>query len=159
MYRFLIGLSIDGVGEETARLLANHFGSLEAITTADTDDISIIHGIGDTVGQSVTTWFAEDAHTSLVDNLLEHVKIVNPMVVIGRNLEGKIFVLTGTLETMTRDEAKEKIRQNGGKVSGSVSKKTSFVVVGKDAGSKAVDAKKLGIPQLTEAAFTDLVAK
>ena len=159
LYRFLIGLSIDGVGEETARLLANHFGSLEAITTADTDDISIIHGIGDTVGQSVTTWFAEDAHTSLVDNLLEHVKIVNPMVVIGRNLEGKIFVLTGTLETMTRDEAKEKIRQNGGKVSGSVSKKTSFVVVGKDAGSKAVDAKKLGIPQLTEAAFTDLVAK
>ena len=139
--------------------MANHFGSLEAITTADTDDISIIHGIGDTVGQSVTTWFAEDAHTSLVDNLLEHVKIVNPMVVIGRNLEGKIFVLTGTLETMTRDEAKEKIRQNGGKVSGSVSKKTSFVVVGKDAGSKAVDAKKLGIPQLTEAAFTDLVAK
>ena len=158
LHRLLIGLSIDGVGEETARLLADTFGSLEALQAADAATIATIYGIGDTVGVSVSTWFAQPKNKDFVAALLPHLTISNPT----RNsnatkLTGETFVLTGTLPTLTRDEAKDLIRKAGGKVSSSVSKKTDYVLVGADPGSKAAHAAELGVTELDEAAFKTLL--
>lgn len=159
LYRLLVGLSIDNVGEETAQLLANTFGSLEAIRTAKLDDIAAIHGIGDTVAESVSEWFADSLHQQTLKELLPHLKIENPtQSTAAQTLAGKTFVLTGTLESYTRDEAKKAIQARGGKVSSSVSKKTHYVVVGAEPGSKADEAERLGVVQINESAFQKLLA-
>lgn len=160
LYRLLIGLSIENVGEETARLIADTFGTLEAIKRASTTDLAAIHGIGEVVGESLVAWFADKNHQQILKELLPHLTIENP---VARNtnqtLTGKTFVLTGTLESMTRDEAKDLVRLQGGKVSSSVSAKTDYVVVGVEAGSKATEAKRLGVKILTESDFQKLVAR
>ncbi len=158
LHRLLIGLSIDGVGEETARLLAGTFGSLDAIANASQSEIAAIYGIGDTVGQSVCNWFAQPKNAEFLSQLLPHLVIQNPQVnTAATKLHGETFVLTGTLETYTRDEAKDIIRKAGGKVSSSVSKKTDYVLVGSDPGSKATQAQELGVKILDEAAFDALL--
>ena len=160
LHRLLVGLSIDGVGEETARLLAEHFGSLEAIQKASVEHIDAIHGIGDTVAQSLTEWFASPENKKLIQELLPHLDIQNPeKTTTSPNFVDRTFVLTGTLTSLTRDDAKEEIRKRGGKVSGSVSKKTDFVVVGADPGSKAANAQKLGVTTLSEDEFVALLKK
>lgn len=160
LYRFLVALSIDNVGEETARLLSESFGSLEALSKASVEEIEAIHGIGETVAESITGWFSESSNQKTLTEILSHVTIINPDVSFSNSkLNGETFVLTGTLENLTRDEAKDLIRKSGGKVSSSVSSKTDYVVVGDSPGSKAEDAKRLGVKILTEKEFVKLVAR
>jgi DNA ligase (NAD+) len=158
LHRFLVGLSIDGVGEETARLLADRFGTGAALRAATVPDIASLYGVGDVVAEAVVLWFKDKNHRHLVDELLKH---VTPVVeeTTSATLEGKTFVLTGTLERFSRDEAKEEIQKRGGKVTGSVSKKTDYVVVGAEPGSKATDAAALGVTILDESAFVALMEK
>lgn len=158
LHRFLVGLSIDGVGEETARLLADRFGTVAALRAATVPDIASLYGVGDVVAEAVVTWFKDKNHQHLVDELL---KYVTPFAeeAVSATLEGKTFVLTGTLTKYSRDEAKEEIQKRGGKVTGSVSKKTDYVVVGAEPGSKAAEADKLDVPSLNEAAFLKLLQK
>lgn len=158
LHRLLVGLSIDNVGEETARLIAQRFGSLEEIRRAPVGEIANIHGIGDTVAESVVEWFAKKENQETVQSLLPYLRITKPERTSSNSkITGKTFVLTGTLASLTRDEAKQMIQQGGGKVSSSVSKKTDYVVVGSDPGSKAADAKRLGVNIVDEAAFVRLV--
>jgi DNA ligase (NAD+) len=158
LYRLLIGLSIDGVGEETARLLADTFGSLEQLQSATKDDIAAIYGIGETVAQSVDAWFALPKNRDFLAALTAHLVIKNPTISSNATkLSGEAFVLTGTLQQFTRDEAKDAIRKAGGKVASSVSKKTSYVLVGTDPGSKADTAHELGVKVLDEEQFVALL--
>jgi len=158
LYRLLIGLSIDGVGEETARLLADTFGSLEQLQSATKDDIAAIYGIGETVAQSVDAWFALPKNRDFLVALSAHLVITNPTISSNATkLSGETFVLTGTLQQFTRDEAKDAIRKAGGKVASSVSKKTSYVLVGTDPGSKADTAHELGVTVLDEEQFVALL--
>lgn len=158
LYRLLVGLSIDGVGEETARLLADTFGSLEGLMQADQATIAAIYGIGNTIGASVSSWFAEPKNQEYLHDLIPHLSIVNPVLNSNATkLAGETFVLTGTLESFTRDQAKDMIRKAGGKISSSVSKKTDYVLVGRDPGSKAEQAAELGVKILTEQDFITLL--
>lgn len=159
LYRLLIGLSIENIGEETARLIADTFGSLEIIRGASVEEVASIHGVGDTVAESLVGWFADKSNQTLLTNLLPHLQIENPSSQSQTDVfVGQTFVLTGTLKQMTRDEAKDIIRKNGGSVSSSVSKKTAYVLVGSEPGSKASDASRLKVPVLSEEAFLKLVA-
>ncbi|MCA9363459.1 NAD-dependent DNA ligase LigA [Candidatus Kaiserbacteria bacterium] len=158
LYRLLIGLSIDNIGEETARLIAETFGSLAAIQKASLAEVVAIHGVGETVAESLVSWFADPNHQVVLKELLPHLNIINPEEVKGSaKLAGQSFVLTGSLEGLTRDEAKDLIRKNGGTVSSSVSKKTSYVIVGAEPGSKAAQAEKLAVPVLSEREFLNLI--
>ena len=158
LYRLLIGLSIDGVGEETARLLADTFGTFTKLETATEAEIAEIYGIGDTVAQSVRAWFTLPTNQVFIETLTRHLTIVNPAAQsTAAKLHGQTFVLTGTLEQFTRDEAKDLIRRAGGKVVSSVSKKTDYVLVGRDPGSKAKVAYDLGVNTLSEGQFQELL--
>jgi len=160
LHRLLVGLSIENIGSENARLLADSFGSLESLQSATIEQMSAIHGVGEVVAQSVFNWFAESTHQKSLANLLPHITIENPTQnATNQTLVGKTFVLTGSLETFTRDEAKNAIQSLGGKVSSSVSKKTDYVVVGSDPGSKASEAQRLEVAILDEFAFSTLVAR
>lgn len=157
--KFLVGLSIGQVGEETAIDLAKHFGSLEKIKNASFEELDSIDGVGDIVAHSIFDWFRDKNNQHLLEKLLQQVKIKS---LTGRacksgKLEGKRFVLTGTMEGMGRDEAKEKIRSLGGDVSGSVSSATDFVVAGEKAGSKLDKAEELGVKVLSEEEFLKLM--
>lgn len=161
--RFLISLSIDQVGEETAYDLAEHFGALKNIQNASKEELENIEGIGGIVARSIFDWFREKENQKLLNRLLKHVTIPQqgPSLLKlqqGRSLLGKTFVLTGTLRGFSRDEAKAKIRALGGNISGSVSKNTDYVVAGADPGSKYADAKKLGIKILNEKEFIELIS-
>jgi DNA ligase (NAD+) len=169
--RFITGLSIDNVGEETAILLANTFGSIKKLAKASLEKLDAIDGIGEVVARSIHNWFASAANQKLLEGLLEQVKIKNPAgakkdgsVSAGSTLgaaktskfTGKTVVLTGTLTSMTRDEAKEIVRSQGGNISSSVSAKTDFVIAGDNAGSKLQKAEDLGVAVLGEEALRDL---
>lgn len=156
--RLLIGLSIDQVGEETAYDLAEHFGSLEQIRGASAEELERISGVGDVVARSIHAWFQDPAHADLLDRLLSHVTIVKQKKIKGAAFSGKTFVLTGTLSSMTRDEAGERVRAEGGEVSSSVSKKTSYVVAGENPGSKYEKALELNVPTLSEEEFVALLS-
>lgn len=155
-YRLLVGLSIEHVGEETARLLAKYFGSVDELRSADTETIAAIHGIGDTVAQSVTTWFSSKKNQSDLTELLKYIEVVESENVQSTALAEKTFVLTGTLDTLSRDEAKDMIRESGGTVSSTVSKNTDYLVAGKDPGSKYEKATALGVLILDEKKFMEL---
>jgi len=160
LYRLLVGLSIANIGEETARLLAETFGSLEEIKKVSVEDIAAIHGIGDTVAQSVALWFSNAENIKTLDEVTSYLEIKNPEKnSASQPLSGKTFVLTGSLESYTRDEAKSAIQSLGGKVSSSVSKKTDYVVVGSDAGSKADEAERLDVQTLNELEFSKIIAR
>lgn len=156
--RVIAALGIRNIGQAAATLLCEHFGSLDAIRNASAADIAAIEGFGGIMAQSVADAFAEKKFNNLVDTLLSNgVEMLYEKRSTGDNrFAGLTFVLTGTLPNLKRDEAKAKIEACGGKVSGSVSKKTDFVVAGEDAGSKLTKAQELGIPILTEA---ELLAK
>ncbi len=156
--RFIVGLSIPEVGEETARDLAEHFGTLEKLRAATRADLEAMNGVGPRVAASLTTYFADKHNKKVTDDLLKQVEIINPTLKKkSTKLAGKTFVLTGTLPTLSRDEAKAKILAAGGKVSGSVSKKTDYVVAGENAGSKQTDAEKLGVPILDESGLIEML--
>jgi DNA ligase (NAD+) len=158
--RVLMSLSIDGVGEETAILLADTFGTIDALRTADTQTIESINGIGPVVASAVHDWFHDARNKVGLDALLSQLDIKQPIRNKGVQasvFSGKTFVLTGTLNTMTRDEAKEAIRIRGGSVSGSVSKATTYVVAGGEPGSKYDKAVSLNVPVLSEDEFSKLL--
>jgi DNA ligase (NAD+) len=156
----LFGLGIRFVGERAAGLLARRFGSLEGLAAATVEEIDDIYEIGETVAQSVHDWFADPANRRLVERLAEAgVQAEAPAeAALSTALRGKQFVLTGGLEGMTRGEAKAAIEQRGGRVTSAVSKKTDYLVYGKDPGSKYDKAQELGVKCLDEAGFRDLLA-
>jgi DNA ligase (NAD+) len=154
--RFLFSLSIPQVGEETAEDVEKHFKTLEKVQIATVEDFVKINGVGDVVAQSIVDFFKEKDHKILVEELLKYVTIKKVESISGSRLSGKTFVLTGTLETMSRDEAKVKIKNLGGDVTSSVSVKTSYVVAGNDPGSKYEAAIKLGVKVLDEEGFLKL---
>ncbi len=157
--RFLVSLSIPHVGEEIAIMLSDAFGMLSNIRKAAEEKLSAIEGIGPIIAKSVRQWFDDAENAKLTEKLLEHVKIQNPQKPIAsrQSLKALTFVLTGTLSTMSRDEAKDLIRARGGKSVGSVSKNTDYVVAGDAPGSKYDEAKKLGVKILSEDEFTKLL--
>ncbi|HRZ30252.1 MAG TPA: helix-hairpin-helix domain-containing protein, partial [Candidatus Paceibacterota bacterium] len=160
--RFIVGLSIPNVGEETAEDVAEHFGSLEKIQTAKLEDLQAIEGVGEVVAQSIFDWFRDADNKKLVQDLFKQITPHfenpegSPREKVGK-LKGKTFVLTGTLPTLSRDEAKRLIKKNGGKVSSSVSSKTSFVLAGTEAGSKLKQAEGLGVTIIDESEFYKLI--
>ncbi len=156
--RLLYGLSIDHVGEETARLLSAHFGTIEKVRRASLEELVAIDGIGEVVAQSVFDWFRRTEKVAILDRLLEHVRVQKDAApATNGRLAGKAFVITGTLASMSREEAEEKIRALGGTASSSVSKKTSYLVAGESAGSKLDKARQLGVQVLNEAELLALL--
>jgi DNA ligase (NAD+) len=159
--RLLNALGIRMAGERAAQLLAARFGTMERLLAATEADINDIYGIGPQIAQAVTTFLAEPRNRATIERLAAAgVAMTEEGHTEGpRPLEGKTLVLTGGLATLSRDQAKDLIIRMGGRVTGSVSKKTDYVVVGEDAGSKADDAKRLGVATLDEAAFLKLVGR
>ena len=156
--RLLFGLGIDGVGEIAARQLARQFGTLDAIAGASEADILGIHGMGEAIAQSVTQWFANPAARRLVEKLRRRgLNFEEPRQKTTGALKGTTVVLTGTLETLSREDATELIESNGGKVTSGVSKKTTFVVAGADPGSKLEKARTLGVRVIDEHELKRLV--
>jgi len=156
--KFIYALGIRNIGEETAIDLAKQFGSIEKIKNAKLEDFDSVADIGPVVSKSIYEWFQNKGNLKFIDRLEKKLKITNPQPKpSSQKLEGKTFVLTGGLETMSRDQAREKIRQLGGDISESVSSKTSYVVVGSEPGSKAEKAKKLGVKILEEHEFLQLI--
>ena len=161
--RFLYGLGIRHVGETTAKDLAKHFGAMERLMDATLDQLLAVNDVGPVVAQSIRTFFEQEHNREVVDQL-RAAGVTWPegegsaASQAPQPLAGKTFVLTGTLPTLTRDDAVERIEAAGGKVSGSVSKKTDYVVAGTEAGSKLDKARDLGRPVLDESALLALLA-
>ncbi|MHB8710119.1 MAG: NAD-dependent DNA ligase LigA [Minisyncoccota bacterium] len=151
--RLLIGLGIPHVGEETAFLLATHFSTLAALRRASEESLSRIQGIGPIIGNSVAAWFKDANNRALLARLEKHLTIKKVAAPPKGPLTGQTVVITGTLPTLSREEAEAKVRQAGGKAAASVSKKTSFVVAGEAPGSKLAQAARLGVPVVDEAEF------
>ncbi len=162
LWRVIVALSIRHVGPTAARALATRFGSLQAIREADEETLADTEGVGPTIAASVREWFdgeESDWHNAIVDKwAAAGVRMEDERdESVPRTLEGLTIVVTGSLEDFTRDSVKEAIVSRGGKASSSVSKKTDYVVVGENAGSKADKAEQLGVPMLDEAAFKRLL--
>ncbi|WP_433267518.1 NAD-dependent DNA ligase LigA [Micromonospora vinacea] len=155
LWRVLVALSIRHVGPTAAQALARHFRSMDAIDAATEEELSSVDGVGPTIAASIREWFAVDWHREVVRKWAEAgVRMAEEAVDEGpRPLEGLTVVVTGTLAGFSRDQAAEAVQSRGGKVSGSVSKKTSFVVVGDNPGSKADKATSLKVPVLDEDGF------
>jgi DNA ligase (NAD+) len=159
--RFIFALGIRNVGETTAKDLARHFGSLDKLIAASEADLLAVRDVGPIVAQSIVQFFAEPHNLGVVRKLQAagvHWPESAGMQQSAGILAGKTLVLTGTLPSLTRDAAKEMIEAAGGKVAGSVSKKTDYVVAGEEAGSKLARAQELGVPILDEAGLLALLA-
>lgn len=160
--RLIISLSIPNVGEETAYLLAEKLQiPITKFQTLKAEDFEKVDGIGPIVAESIVEWFGDAENIKVLNKLLKQIKIVDPqsskLSASSSKLLGKTFVLTGTLSNMSRDEAKEKIRELGGKVASSVSKETDYVVAGESAGSKYEKALELGVQILDEKGFEKML--
>jgi DNA ligase (NAD+) len=156
--RVLLGLGIRHVGERTAQALADEFGSMDALMGASEEELTRVNDIGPKVAAAIREYFANKRNVALVERLREAgLTFTAEKKERGTTLAGLTFVLTGTLPTLTREAAKERIEAAGGKVSGSVSKKTNYVVAGEEAGSKLDNAQKLGVPVVDEAGLLKLL--
>jgi len=155
--KFIHGLGIRHVGEETAINLAHYFGSLKKLEKANLEELSKVKDIGRVVAQSVFRWFNNRANKELIDQLIARGVEISKLKTVKRKLTGQTFVLTGELNKFTREQTKERIRELGGDISGSVSSQTDFVVVGENPGSKYQKAKKLGVKILEEKEFLKYV--
>jgi DNA ligase (NAD+) len=158
--RFIFGLGIRHVGEATAKALARHFGQLDAVMAASTEQLLEVADVGPVVAQSIRTFFDQAHNREVVEQLRalglswpEGEPAARPVLV----LSGKTLVITGTLPSLSRDEAKDRIEAAGGKVAGSVSKKTDYLVAGAEAGSKLAKAQELGVALLDEAQLLELL--
>lgn len=162
LWRVLHGLGIRHIGERTAQLLADHFGSFAAMAAATVEEIAEVPGVGEVLAQSLADFFAEQHNQALLRQLAEAGLTMAeeraPVSGASLPLNGLTLVLTGKLDSMTRPEAEAALRERGATVAGSVSKKTSGVIAGDDAGSKAAKAQSLGVPILGEAAIARLLA-
>ena len=156
--RLIYALGIRQVGAKAGRVLATSFGDLDALMNASLEDLRNVPDVGEITAANIANWFAQPQSRHMVERLREAgVNFQSKRIVSDTRFAGKIFVLTGALSKFTREEATEKIELFGGKASGSVSKKTSFVVVGENAGSKERKARELGIPILTEDEFLEMI--
>ncbi len=156
--RVLLGLGVRFVGERTAQLLAVHFGSMDALMAATAEELEAVNEVGPRVSQAIVEFFAEERNRELIERLrAAGLTFTAEKRVTTSTLDGLTFVLTGTLPNLTRESAKEKIESAGGRVSGSVSKKTSYVVAGEEAGSKLDKASSLGVPVLDETGLLKLL--
>ncbi|MGB3762399.1 MAG: NAD-dependent DNA ligase LigA [Ornithinimicrobium sp.] len=161
LWRVLVGLSIRHVGPTAARALATEFGSMDAIRSASTEELAATEGVGPVIAEAVTAWFQVDWHRDIVERwAADGVRMADDRdASIERTLEGLTVVVTGSLEGFSRDESKEAIVSRAGKAAGSVSKKTDYVVVGANAGTKAAKAEELGVPVLDEQGFLTLLER
>jgi DNA ligase (NAD+) len=158
MERVIFGLGIRFVGERTAQFLADHFGSMDALVKATEEDLQEVNEVGPRIAKSIAEFFANPENRDLVEQLRKAgVAFSGKKKERGTKLEGKTFVLTGTLLRYTRDQAKNMIESAGGRVAGSVSKKTDYVVAGSDAGSKLDKAKDLGVAVIDEKQMEELL--
>jgi DNA ligase (NAD+) len=158
--RVIFGLGIRMVGERTAEFLAEHFGSMDALMSASEEDLLEVNEVGPRIASSIREFFAEEKNRLLIERLRDAgLTFSGARKVRGTRLAGLTLVLTGTLPTYSRDDAKKMIEDEGGKVSGSVSKKTSYVVAGEDAGSKLDKAVSLGVKVISEAELMALLAE
>ena len=156
--RLIFALGIRQVGSKAGKVLAGHFGSLDKLMEATIEELTEVSDIGAITAQNIADWFAQPQSRHLIERLREAgVNFESKRVITDDRFAGKIFVLTGALSKFTREEATEKIELFGGKASGSVSKKTNFVVVGENAGSKERKARELGIPILSEDDFLAMI--
>ncbi|MCX8011149.1 MAG: NAD-dependent DNA ligase LigA, partial [Ignavibacteria bacterium] len=156
--KVLFALGIRHVGANVAKVLAKHFPNIDALIEATEEELQKIPEIGEVISQSIRKFFTDKKNLEMINELRKiGLKLKGESTAVGKKLEGKTFVLTGTLSSMKRDEAKQKIEQLGGKAIESVSSKTSFVVEGENPGSKLEKAKKLKIPILTEDEFIKLI--
>ena len=157
---FLVAIGIPNIGTKTARDLAQHFGSLEALKQATLEDLTAIQDIGEIVAASVVEFFSFHENVEMVDRLLAAgVTPVYESDAVSDTLAGKTIVVTGTLPTLSREEAEKLIVQHGGKAGSSVSKKTSYVLAGEKAGSKLTKAQTLGIPVIDEETFRQMLGQ
>lgn len=162
LWHLIYGLGIRHVGERTAAILAKHFGSLERLGTATVEELDDVHEIGLTMAQSIHDWFADPGNQELCERLTKagvRTEIIEAATSkqTDQKFAGKVFVLTGTLPGMTRDEARALVEAGGGRVTGSVSKKTDFVLAGADPGSKLEKAESLKVPVIDEAEFKKML--
>jgi DNA ligase (NAD+) len=156
--RFLYALGIRHVGEATARALAEHFKDTRALYTATPEDIARVRDVGEQMATEIHAFFHEEQNRTAIEALFEMgVAPSPPEAAKGGPFANKTVVLTGTLEKMTREQAKEEIERRGGKVSGSVSRKTDWLIAGQEAGSKIKKAQELGVPVLDEQGFLQLL--
>lgn len=156
--RLIYALGIRQVGAKTGKILASHFGSMDALMDAELDELTQVPDIGEVTGKSIWEWFRQEQSIHLIHRLREAgLNFTCTRTVTDDRFAGKTIVLTGTLSRFTREEATEKIELFGGKTSGSVSKRTSFVVSGENAGSKERKARELGIPVLSEDDFLEML--
>jgi DNA ligase (NAD+) len=151
--RLLVGLSIPHVGEETAFLLATHFGTLAKLGSASEEMLSNVEGIGPIIGESVAAWFKDKNNRTLITRLEKHLNVQKVVAAKKGPLTGQTVVITGTLPTLSREDAEARVRRAGGKATSSVSNSTSFVVAGENPGSKYEKAQFLNVPILDEVGF------
>ncbi len=156
--RFLVALGIRHVGGETAFVLASTFGTLDAITKASREELSAVSAIGPIVADAIASFFEQDHHKFLLEEYKRVGVRIQEVTAMQQILAGSTFVITGTLTKLGREEAKDRVRLLGGGISESVSKKTTYVVVGDSPGSKAEKARLLGVPTLTEEQFLEKIA-
>ena len=161
LHRLLFAIGIPEIGQVSAKILARELGSFDAVRNAPSWRLKNIDGIGDVMADEIVSFFADVHNASALDNLLGQIRVKETNVVDMSDapLAGKKVVLTGTLEKYTRDEAKDILEKMGATVTGSVSNKTDFVLVGADAGSKLTKAQDLGIAVWSEAEFDEFVDK
>jgi DNA ligase (NAD+) len=163
LWRLIYGLGIRHVGERAAQVLSRGFPSIEELCAANKEQLQQTHEVGPVLAESVRSWLDEPRNRELIERLrAAGVRMEVPLEqraqkVAEGPLTGRTYVITGTLESMSRDEATMAIERLGGKVAGSVSRKTTGVIVGADAGSKADKARELGVPMLDEPAFLELI--
>jgi DNA ligase (NAD+) len=155
--RFLGALGINHVGWTMAGLLADHFGAIERLQAASVDDLRAVGGVGPIVAEEVHEYFQRPESRRLIKRLLDAGITIKPPERVEGPLSGKTIVLTGTLSSLTRGQAEERIKSLGGTVGSSVTKKTDYLVVGADPGSKLEKAQRLKVPVLDEGAFLDLI--
>lgn len=158
--RLLFALGIKGIGQKNAQLLMKHFGSIEKLSETSAEEISAVENFGDILANNIFTALHEPHMTELIERLKSYgVNTVYQSDVKSDKLAGLTFVITGTLPDMTRDEAKTLIEQNGGKCSGSVSKKTSYVLAGEEAGSKLTKAQQLGVAVISQQQLIEMIGE
>lgn len=158
--KLIFALGIRNIGERAATLLAENFGNIDALATASADEITSIEGFGNTMAQSILDFFAKNGTKDLLNRLVHaKVNMTYRGINIGDKLKDITFVVTGTLPTLSRDDAEKLIMINGGKAASSVSKKTGYVLAGEAAGSKLTKAQELGIPVIDEVQFREMIGE
>jgi DNA ligase (NAD+) len=155
--RFLYSLGIRHVGETTAKDIAQHMGTFETIRHATYEELLAVEGVGEKVAQSLVDYFKDTANQKALDELLKEITVSEEKKIHGGKLSGLSFVITGTLPTLSRDDAKALIEEHGGKVTASVSKATSYLLAGEGGGGKRTDAEKFGVKIISEQDLTALL--